>query len=261
MPGKDFRMGPKIPFPLLVALPLLCAAPQPHAAEPGRPPRYSSRETIREYRIALKQARNAVRDSARRENNILIGIAPSVDLIRQDPGGEPRIEENASCLGFTVGYRTHFLPVLGLKAGTQYFRGSTHAAWTNGPPIGDNYYAYETTSEGSQGTTYGFNTTIQAIFGPFGRLTLEPGAGMTWGAHTADSVLLTGEAGNRMQPLVSHFAFYDGILAASLYFGSRDQYDISPSILFGFSPALRSMVKYQFNLALVYAFRIPKDKD
>ncbi|HKP94113.1 MAG TPA: hypothetical protein VJ385_00010 [Fibrobacteria bacterium] len=225
---------------------------------PPRPPADATRQEIREYRLAVRQARREMRDAARREDNIVIGIAPSYIGITHDAGGDPRVEEALPVLGVTAAYRTHFKPKLGIKAGSQFFTGTSEVTWID-RSANPYDYGYPEESRGSRGSTYGINTSVQLILGPFGRFAIEPGAGITWGGRSADTVVLSGGAGDILYRQESHYSFYNGVLGASLFLGSRDQMNISPALIVGFSPARRDDVQFQFTLGLTYAFRIEKE--
>jgi hypothetical protein len=247
------------PIRILLAVSIL-AFSQVQAQSPERPDRDASREEIREYRIALKKHRQATRDGARRENNLMVGIAPSMNLFFHEADSNPHIDETAPCLGVNVAYRTHFFPKLGVKAGSQIFMGTSTVSSVHDTTYSEYGARYSDlrSSSGDIGTVYGFNTSVQGILGPFGRFALEPGVGLTWGGQSTDSVALSGEAGSSTYVPQGHFSYLNGILGASLFLGHRDQFNISPAVIVGFAQGTRDSFQVQFNLALTYAIRLPK---
>ncbi len=247
----------------LLALAFILLASRAHAAPPPRPPEDADLEDIRAYRIAVKKERLAVRDSARREDNLVISVAPFFCTFNQGWNTEPTAKEDLVSLAFSLGYRTHFKNKLGIKAGAQFFTAETqitqyfHVPYAPGT---SDYYGdgYEYSSSGSAGKTYGVNASAQAILGPFGRFALEPGLGVSWGGHTVDTVALSGDAGDRIFVQRSHFSYYSVILGGALYLGGRDEFSISPSLSMGYQPGASGSTMFQGGVALGYAIQLPK---
>lgn len=191
------------------------AAPRPVS----RPDRAALRHARLESRLERRAAARALRDSARRADNFYVGAGFATTETSVYAGSDSEVTEQAGPLALWFGYRTHFLPMIGMRTGGFLHFGTTEADRDVRGSSG--WYGYQ--SHGSAGMTWEIDAQAQAIFGPFGRFTLEPGVFYGFGWHTADSIGF-GDAGAGTYAPRPRFSVAGGMLGASLFFGSQDQF-------------------------------------
>lgn len=124
-----------------------------------------------------------------------------------------------------VGWQRQYRPRMGLRAGAFMHLGPTQVVRDMNDSsriiLGGRY---ETHGEGGRAAV--IETQVQAVFGPFAHLTLEPGVNWGLGWHTADSIPTEG-SGRRYYSPPPHFSFLGGLLGASLGFGRFDRFAVT----------------------------------
>lgn len=221
------------------------AAPDEPALDPGLSPRerlrrdrLANRDAIRAERRERRLAIHASRDSARRLDNFYFGAGLVRSQYEAFAGSDSVVTESSAPLGIWFGYRTHFARFLGFRAGGLAHFGSTEVTHGEEDPV-----LFGTLSTypvaGSKGMTGEIDASAQAILGPFGRFAVEPGVYYGFGWHTAKSIRLDGEYGygygypQRTYEPRPRFSVAGVMLGASLFFGSRDQYNLIGSLSAG----------------------------
>jgi hypothetical protein len=223
------------------------AAPGEPALDPGLSPRerlrrarLADREAIRAERRERIVAIRASRDSARRLDNFYIGVGLVRSQYEAFSGSDSEVTESSAPFGIWFGYRTHFARFMGLRAGGLAHFGSTEVArGEEDPVLFASLSSYPTA--GSRGMTGEIDASAQAILGPFGRFTVEPGVYYGFGWHTAKSIPLDADYGynygygngpGTYEPR-PRFSVAGMMLGASLSFGNRDQYNLMGQLSVG----------------------------
>jgi hypothetical protein len=236
------------------------AMPKPTA----KPSRAESRAAQKREKIAANErgyqaryqrrlAQNAVRDSARRRDNLILGAGLSLQHIAfgwTDNTGDTTDTETAPSLGLMLGYRNHFSRKLGFKTALYYHTGVTTvereyetASWI-----------YSNRSSGSKGTTSGFEAMGQLVLGPLGRFAIEPGIAYGLGWHSAKAISLSGYTNDTYTPK-PRFSTLSAVLGASLYLGAQDQINPSGWVSVGKVMGEDDALVFQMNLGFTVAFR------
>jgi hypothetical protein len=243
------------------------AAPGEPALDPGLSPRerlrrarLADREAIRAERRQRSLAIHASRDSARRLDNFYFGAGLVRSQYEAFSGSDSEVTESSAPLGIWFGYRTHFARFLGLRAGGLAHFGSTEVTRGEEDPV-----LFATLSSypvaGSKGMTGEIDASAQAILGPFGRFTVEPGVYYGFGWHTATSIPLDSDYGygygypNRTYEPRPRFSVAGMMLGASLLFGSRDQYNLVGMLSVGKALGSADATVSSTGLGFTFAFQ------
>jgi hypothetical protein len=239
------------------------ASPQAPALKPGlsarervRRARSIDREAIRAERLERRAAINVSRDSARRLDNFYLGAGLVRAQYSAYSGSDTEMTESSSPLGIWFGYRTHFARFLGLRTGGLVHFGSTQVVRGEEDPV-----LFSTLSsypdEGSNGMTFEIDASAQAILGPFGRFSVEPGVYYGFGWHTAKSIPLTygyGSGSQVYQPR-PRFSVAGMMLGASLFFGNRDQFNLMGTLSVGKALGSADATVSSAGLGFCFAFQ------
>lgn len=191
-----------------------------------------------------------------RQRNILLGIAPAIDIYEErlnDPSRTiltPGIE-------LFAGYRTHFAKHTGYKLELQVQAGPTLAEYTEDyRPMGVGPDSPDIrSSSGSSGMTITSNLMGSIIIGPFWRISFDPGISLTWQAHSAKEVDLKGEAGNYRLSTPNNYLLTNLVIGSSLYFGDKYQYSYSFEEMVGVMPADIRGIHFYVRIGFAYAFQ------
>lgn len=213
--------------------------------------RLATRERGYQARYQRRLAQNAVRDSARRRDNLILGAGLSLQNIAYGWSDDTSDTETAPSLGLMLGYRNHIARKLGFKTALYYHTGMTTV--NREYPYGPYGYSYRH-SDGSKGTTSGFEAMGQAVLGPLGRFAIEPGIAYGLGWHSAKAISLSGYMNDTYTPK-PRFSTLAAVLGASLYLGAQDQINPSGWVSVGKVLGEDDAAVFQLNLGFTVAFR------
>jgi hypothetical protein len=229
-------------------------APELSPRERIRQERIAEREAYREERLQRRAAIRASRDSARRLDNFYLGAGLASSQYAAHSGTDSEFTETSSPMGIWFGYRTHFARMLGLRVGGLAHFGSTEVERGSVDPIfPSSSYGYQ--ASGSRGMTFEIDASAQAILGPFGRFTLEPGFFYGFGWHTAKYIELDNGFGNPRYEPRPRFSVAGWMLGASLLFGSRDQFSPTGQLAFGKALGSADAAVFTMGLGFTFAFQ------
>lgn len=240
------------------------------APYPGAKPQAGTKLSRAEARAALRRekaaerqrllagsyerrlAQNAVRDSSRRRDNLLLGGGFSLQHLAFSMFDDTSDTETAPSLGILIGYRNHSSRKLGVKTSLYYHTGITTV--DRDYPYKPGNYGYNH-AYGSKGTTSGFEAVGQAVLGPFGRFAFEPGIAYGMGWHSAKAIGLSGDDGADTYYPKPRFTTLAAVGGVSLYLGRYDQINPTGWISLGKALGVDDGLMFQVNVAFVMAFR------
>ncbi len=210
-------------------------------------------ERNREERLRIHSERNAVRDSARRLDNLFFGSGTVFAIQAHDIFRDTQTTEFSPSQAMLLGYRTHTSLWLGYKTGLQYRTGFTlvSRSWEDTAAI---FTFGDHSASGAGGATSAFEAHGQIIVGPLWRLVVEPGMAYTWGWHTRERIGLD-EFGTQAMDYhpARHFTALSGIFGVTLYLGGRDQINPMWEISVGKILGEKAGLSYQWMAGFVLA--------
>ncbi|MEO7778531.1 MAG: hypothetical protein ABIY63_13445 [Fibrobacteria bacterium] len=191
------------------------------------------------------------------ENIWLLGGGPSLTLVLMpEAAGNGGSFQLLPALGVSLGYETHFLPELGIKAESRIFTGPT---WINfDTDTSDQAGEIHTESfSGGKGLTSGLSVSGQLVVGPFSKLVLEPGLGITNINRSHTILRLHSDAHTTDYRSEARQTLLHIMVGVGMYLGSHDQFKLDGLYKMGFIKDREASGAIQWELNLAYAFHFP----
>ena len=193
-----------------------------------------------------------MRDSARRLDNFYLGAGLSGAFFFNGAFTDTGTTEIAPVVDFQFGYRSHFSRRLGGRlGGLLRIAPGPHFHQLGPDSVVEGGHAYLRRIDGDGYLLTGVQLRGQIIFGPFHRFALEPGLALGYNWNFPGTV--KPYEGTRSITPVSRFSTVAVILGASLYLGSRDQWNPTGFISVGGMPGSAGGVDIEGGAGLTFA--------
>ncbi len=207
-----------------------------------------------ESRLGRSLRISAERDSARRMDNLYLGVGTSLALFTSDPGADTGYMDLDICFDLLFGYRRHFTPQLGLRLGTLLRIGPQPDRIITPPSHLDSLGRPDTDEGQAEGGIFlGVQARAQAILGPFGRFTLEPGLAVGYDRISARTIKWFDQASAQLP--TQQFATVAAVLGASMFLGPSDQINPTAFISVGRRSGSAFGTNVEGGVGIALAFR------